>query len=73
MGTSKVNPAGGITESRIKEIQQQLGEREDALHREHVREWILQLADERMKRELADHDQLVAECEKQSRAKAGGS
>jgi len=36
-----------IQESRVEEIQQQLGEREDRLHTEHVHEWILRLAAER--------------------------
>ena len=45
MGTSKAESADRA--NRIEEIQRQLGEREDNLHAEHVREWILQLADER--------------------------
>ena len=40
-------PEKTMQESRIEEIQRQLGEREDRLHSEHVREWILQLAAER--------------------------
>lgn len=45
MGTSKAESADRA--NRIEEIQRQLGEREDNLHAEHVREWILQLAAER--------------------------
>jgi len=44
MGTLKVKCT---KESQIEEIQRQLGEREDRLHSEHVREWIHQLAAER--------------------------
>ena len=44
MSTSKVKSDRA---SRIKEIQQQLGEREDRLHSEYVRERILRLAAER--------------------------
>jgi hypothetical protein len=36
-----------VQESRVEEIQQQLGDCEDHLHSEYVREWILQLAAER--------------------------
>ena len=41
-----------LRESRLEEIQQQLGECEDRLHSEHVREWILQLAAEREEKTL---------------------
>ena len=44
MSTLKAAPA---QESRIEEIQQQLGEREDRLHSEQIRDWILQLAADR--------------------------
>jgi len=44
MSTLKAAPA---QESRIEELQQQLGEREDRLHSEQVRDWILQLAADR--------------------------
>ena len=44
MSTLKVKQS---QESRVEEIQRQLGEREDRLHSEYVREWILQLAAER--------------------------
>ena len=41
-----------IRVSRVEVIQQQLGEREDRLHKEHVHEWILQLAAERKAKNL---------------------
>ena len=44
MNTLKANQ---FQESRVEEIQQQLGEREYRLHTEHVHQWILQLAAER--------------------------
>jgi len=44
MGTLKVKHT---KKSQVEEIQRQLGEREDRLHSEHVRKWILELAAER--------------------------
>ena len=51
-----------------KDIQQLLGEREDQLHREHVRERILQRAAEREKQQ-----QPKIKSPKSRRTKAGGS
>ena len=69
MSTNKVKSNRA---SRIEEIQQQLGEREDALHREHVRERILQRAAEREKQQR-DKAKPTVKSPKSRRKKTSGS